>query len=189
MIGKRYFSVSLLLVSINKKTKIMFFGILFLLIIETIFSSLSIGSLYPMLEIILNGELQKSSNFIISKIRDFNLSSENIIKISLYIIIISSLISIIRRYVQVSLGESLRTLMHENLSSKVMSSELNKIFLQNEGILVENLARNTDQCAMFLLKFLDLLFMIFYIIFLFITLMLINIEVSLLFLIFLALVY
>ena len=189
MIGKRYFSVSLLLVSINKKTKIMFFGILFLLIIETIFSSLSIGSLYPMLEIILNGELQKSSNFIISKIRDFNLSSENIIKISLYIIIISSLISIIRRYVQVSLGESLRTLMHENLSSKVMSSELNKIFLQNEGILVENLARNTDQCAMFLLKFLDLLFMIFYIIFLFITLMLINIEVSLLFLIFLALSY
>lgn len=159
------------------------------MIVETIFSSLSIGSLYPMLEIILNGELQKSSNFIISKIRALNLSSENIIKISLCIIITSALISIVRRYVQVSLGESLRTLMHENLSSKVMSADLNKIFLKNEGVLVENLARNTDQCAMFLLKFLDLLFMIFYITFLFITLMLINIKISLFFLFFLVLSY
>ncbi len=181
MIGQRYFSIIKLLLSVNKRIFHMFISIIFLMILESILSAFSIASLYPVLEVLLEGELTKSSNFFLEKVRELELNSDTIIKISLLIIIASSTTSLFRRYFQVFTAESLRTILHENLSNKIMSTDLGKIAHTKEGVLVENLSRNTDQCAMFLLKVLDQLFILFYTSFLFITLFIINYKIAVIF--------
>ena len=178
MIGKRYFKTAFLLINVNKKTKFTFLLTILLMIIESIFSSLSIASLYPIMEVVLNGNLNNSSNLFLSKIKNLNLSSDNLIKLVLIIVLVGSIFSIFRRYFQVVLGEGLRTILHENLSNKVMSKNLENFLFKSEGILVENLARNTDQCAMFLLKFLDLLFIFCYTFFLVCALLLVNYKLT-----------
>ena len=153
--------------------------------IEALLTSISLTTLFPIFNQIIN-DGNNSENFFFDF---FNVDSNKLILIFSLLIIFKALITIVRKFLSISLSENLRTNLHAGITKSVLGMRFEIINNFKRGVLLENMSRNTDSTAMLLLKLSNLFTEVLMIVFLVITSLYLNWKITIFFFIIATILY
>ncbi|MAH78497.1 MAG: hypothetical protein CMP41_01030 [Rickettsiales bacterium] len=153
--------------------------------IEALLTSISLTTLFPIFNQIIN-DGNNSENFFFDF---FNVDSNKLIIIFSLLIIFKALITILRKLLSISLSENLRTNLHTGITKSVLRMRFEIINSFKRGVLLENMSRNTDSTAMLLLRLTNLFTEVLMIIFLVITSLYLNWKITIFFIIIATILY
>ena len=136
--------------------------ILILSSLEAILTSVSLTTLFPIVNDIINKNDGLVNN---SFLNFFSLDQRSLILFFSVLIILKATTSILRKFLSISLAESLRTKLHTEVTRTILGAQFETVNRLKRGVLLEKMSRNTDRTGMLLLKisnfFSDFLMIVF----------------------------
>lgn len=133
---------------------LVFFIILFLSILEAFLTSISISSLYPILNNILSNKSFTGSFF---GIKIELIPNEKLILILGILLVLKVIVTVLRNLISFYLGETIRTKLHTKILGAMLSLPFGILNSTSHGKLMEDLKGNSDRVGMLVLKILSLL--------------------------------
>jgi len=136
--------------------------ILILSSLEAILTSVSLTTLFP----IVNDIINKNDGLVNNSFLNFlSLDQRSLILFFSVLIILKATTSILRKFLSISLAESLRTKLHTEVTRTILGAQFETVNRLKRGVLLEKMSRNTDRTGMLLLKisnfFSDFLMIVF----------------------------
>ena len=141
-----------IVINLGKIFKVILFVfpiILILSSLEAILTSVSLTTLFP----IVNDIINKSNGVVNNSFLNFlSLDQRSLILFLSILIILKATTSIFRKFLSISLAESLRTKLHTEVTRTILGAQFETVNSLKRGVLLEKMSRNTDRTGMLLLK-------------------------------------
>lgn len=141
-----------IVINLGKIFKIILFVFPFILILsslEAILTSVSLTTLFP----IINDLISKNNQVVNNSFLNFlSLDQRSLILFFSALIILKAITSILRKFLSISLAESLRTKLHTEVTRTILGTQFETVNNLKRGVLLEKMSRNTDRTGMLLLK-------------------------------------
>ena len=141
-----------IVINLGKIFKVILFVfpiILILSSLEAILTSVSLTTLFPIVNDIINKNDGVANN---SFLNFFSLDQRSLILFFSLLIILKAITSILRKFLSISLAESLRTKLHTEVTRTILGAQFETVNSLKRGVLLEKMSRNTDRTGMLLLK-------------------------------------
>lgn len=141
-----------IVINLGKIFKVILFVfpiILILSSLEAILTSVSLTTLFP----IVNDIINKNDGVVNNSFLNFlSLDQRSLILFLSILIILKATTSIFRKFLSISLAESLRTKLHTEVTRTILGAQFETVNSLKRGVLLEKMSRNTDRTGMLLLK-------------------------------------
>lgn len=141
-----------IVINLGKIFKVILFVfpiILILSSLEAILTSVSLTTLFP----IVNDIINKNDGVVNNSFLNFlSLDQRSLILFFSLLIILKATTSILRKFLSISLAESLRTKLHTEVTRTILGAQFETVNSLKRGVLLEKMSRNTDRTGMLLLK-------------------------------------
>ena len=141
-----------IVINLGKIFKVILFVfpiILILSSLEAILTSVSLTTLFPIVNDIINKNDGVENN---SFLNFLSLDQRSLILFFSLLIILKATTSILRKFLSISLAESLRTKLHTEVTRTILGAQFETVNSLKRGVLLEKMSRNTDRTGMLLLK-------------------------------------
>ena len=172
-----------IVINLGKIFKVILFVfpiILILSSLEAILTSVSLTTLFP----IVNDIINKSNGVVNNSFLNFlSLDQRSLILFLSILIILKATTSIFRKFLSISLAESLRTKLHTEVTRTILGAQFETVNSLKRGVLLEKMSRNTDRTGMLLLKISNFFSDFLMIVFLISTSFFLNWQITIYFLI------